>query len=244
MNDRQTELLSRFIDGELSPSERAQVQSLLAASAQARARLERMRQVDHTLREAFSGSLDEDVPERLLQTLGGHASTGPASANRRPRRAANQAIFALAASLVLAVGVSLMQLFPAPDTLDPADHRLLQTALDQAASHERISMPNGAGSVQLIGTYLTGTRQTCREFELQRTNDLVIGLACLRPDAGWHIEGMTHIAGHQQNDASYQPAAGDQDPVAEALDRLGAGAPLEAAAEAELRFNGWRTAEQ
>lgn len=235
MNDRETELLSRHIDGDLSPSEHSEVQALLAASEEARTRLARMRQTDHTLRKAFAASLDEDVPKRLLQTLGSE----PSNVARKPRRAANQAIFALAASLVLAVGVSLIQLFPAPETLDPSDEGLLQNALSRAASHERLPSPDGTASVQLTATYLTGTGQTCREFELQRNDGLLVGLACLQPEAGWHIEGMIHTSHRPQDDAGYQPASGQGDPVVEALDRLEAGSPLGLEAEAQLRANGW-----
>lgn len=243
MDDRETELLSRHIDGELSPAEQIEVRELLTASAPARAFLQRMQRSDDTLRGAFAGTLDEAIPAHLMHALeGGNVTPIPSDRPATPRRAVNQAYFALAASLVLAVGASLTQLFPDPDTagLAPMDHRLLQTVLTQAASHERTPSPDGSRFALPTATYLTDGGQTCREFELQGPDRVVTGLACLQPDAVWELESVLVSTRQQTGSSEYQPANGERDPVSEALDRLNASAPLDRETEASLRLRGWR----
>jgi hypothetical protein len=70
------ELLSAYLDGELTAAERAAVEQVLAADPQARQWLDELRALSHTLRALPRHKLDEDLSRRVLEIAERRILTG------------------------------------------------------------------------------------------------------------------------------------------------------------------------
>src|SRR5215471_3885153 len=76
------ETLSAFIDGELDPTERAQLAGLVESDAKLRAYVAEQEQLRANLQAAFAGIIAEPIPDRLWAT----AANAPISFRLRLRR--------------------------------------------------------------------------------------------------------------------------------------------------------------
>ncbi|HLY52561.1 MAG TPA: zf-HC2 domain-containing protein, partial [Steroidobacteraceae bacterium] len=63
------ERLTAYIDGELDPAARADVEAALRQDPELAARAERHRKLRSQLASAYAAELEEPVPERLLAVL-------------------------------------------------------------------------------------------------------------------------------------------------------------------------------
>ena len=121
--------LSAYLDGDLAPLRRAQLEAALRAHPQLARRVAAYRAQEQGLRQMASSTLDEPVPERLLEVV--RKPRPPA--RRRGWRTMPQVAMPLAASLL--VGIALGWLLHAG--LRPADDGLLGSFVRQAViSHE------------------------------------------------------------------------------------------------------------
>jgi anti-sigma factor RsiW len=102
-------LLHAWLDGELAPAQRAEIDAWLAEHPEDGARLDAWAADAELLREKLAGVLDEPVPDALAQTLWRSSASAASATDRRERPgwqrwAAAAAIFALGG----AVGAALM----------------------------------------------------------------------------------------------------------------------------------------
>ena len=126
------EELSAYMDGDLEPFRRAQIDAALRADPQLARKLEAYRAQEASLRQASADVLEEPIPDALLEAV------------RRPQRPAAPTAAAPAAALArrlwplaasLAVGVALGWLLRT--SLQPDEDSLLEPFVRQAvASHE------------------------------------------------------------------------------------------------------------
>lgn len=126
------EELSAYLDGNLEPFRRAQIEAALRADRQLARKLEAYRAQEATLRQASAAVLEEAVPEALLEVVRRPRRPGARTA-AAPAASLARALWPLAASLV--VGVALGWLLRT--AVQPDEDSLLEPFVRQAvASHE------------------------------------------------------------------------------------------------------------
>jgi anti-sigma factor RsiW len=94
--------LNAYVDGQLPPDRRAEVESLLAVDAEAAARVKAYQAQTRALREIFDPVLDEPLPASLRQLATPPAQSAP-SPTARPRWLPSWSLQRMAASLLIAV---------------------------------------------------------------------------------------------------------------------------------------------
>jgi anti-sigma factor RsiW len=126
------EELSAFLDNDLKPFRRAQVQAALRADRQLAKKLETYRAQEVSLRQASAAVLGEPVPKSLLEIVR-RPPRRMAGTAAKPPAALARALWPLAASLM--VGVALGWLLRT--SIQPNEDSLLEPFVRQAvASHE------------------------------------------------------------------------------------------------------------
>lgn len=237
MNDKDYELLSSYLDGELSASAAQTLRKRLLAEPELRAAFESLRAVNDKLRESFDTEEAKAVPEHITVLV----SNAPTTEEARPDRRRAAWGFAVAASLVAATGLLLTPDWrqagaPAPGGDDP----LLAQTLEQAPSRAE-GWENLADGRQLrpMLSFQSKSGEWCREFLISDADSSWRGVAC-RDDSGWQTEaiGVQDVLDHG---AQYRPAGAAQAAEVDAyIDANAADIPLSLSQEAELIARGWR----
>ena len=219
------ERLIAYVDGELSPPDRAGFEAEMAADPALAADVDRHRRLAKDVGDAFDPVLEEPIPARLL--------TVASAANDPRRRIGPPAWAALAASLVLGVLIG-RAVWPLTGPL-VADHGAL-VAQGPIAKALTTQLAADRGVVKVGLSFRTTGGRYCRTF--QSTADRLAGLAC-RDDGRWTVRTVTTWAPQPQG--AYRTAGSETPPeVLAAVDKLAAGPALDAAAERAARDKGWR----
>ena len=245
------ETLMAYADGELDAAQRAAIAAAIEADGELARRVEEHRALRAEVAGAFSGVLDQPLPERLVALANGNSAVAsepraagrgkilqfPARAGRAPGPAWRAREWgAIAASIVLAVFVSWRVFAPTEPNLIVASGGALVArgdlaiALDkQLASDQRREEP-----VQIGVTFKSLAGSYCRSFTLPATR--TAGLAC-RAGGDWQIASTAEAdirAGEVQQAAGAMPAA-----IVAAIETRIAGDALDAAGEENARLGGW-----
>jgi len=249
------DVLSAYLDGELSADEMARVAAALANDPAAQARLAAFRRV-----QALVGAADvkalAPAPASLAEALraapvGGKARGGWFDG----MRAAAEALFALprpalAAFALLLVGVGALAFAVArfvPDdggalliaANDVSARSALSGALDRVASGEGVDAVGG--HITLVATFRDGDGRYCREYDYGAAapgTARVTGIAC-RADGAWRVDVAVLTRGEAAL-AGYVPASDEAHRAVETLVRTREmGAPVSAADEAQAIARGW-----
>jgi len=232
--------IAALIDGSVEdPAEAARLAEAIATDPEAAAAARRIEALNAALRKTYPLPETEPMPAAIAAAI--HGAPGKVTAlprRRRPRMAA----LALAASLLLAVGVGAV-IWPKQDGRDIAG--LVPVVADLHRALE--TLPSGqisAQGVQPMLSFRDGAGRICREFErLAEGGPVARAIACRTGDGRWQVEGRVDLAdAAAPADDGYLPADGTDgatlDPV---LDRLQAGPPLTPEAEAALIGSDWQT---
>jgi hypothetical protein len=229
------ETLMAFADGQLSASERAEVERALEADASLRAKLAVHERMRTRFSEAFDPTLHEPVPERLLAAA--RAKRSAEIVDLSARRASKWSVrewgamaASLAAGLIIAFGLNQGQAGPfmiadgkltaRGELAQALDTRLAADASD--AIHIGLSFRNAAG-------------EYCRTFAVETAD--VAGLSC-RDARAWRV-AMT--SAHTQTPGEIRTAGSETPPeILAAVEALIAGDVLGAEAEAAARDAEWR----
>lgn len=221
------ERLAAWLDGELSPGEAAEIEAMIEADPSLAERAADWRANDAAIAGAFAPIAEAPVDEAMLARLGlsEPARPQPLAANDNLpwwRRHALPIGGALAASLALVAFLGLRGGGPDP----------LGTALDTTPSGQVATLADGS-RIEPVLTVKSRDGRWCREFR----RDSRAALAC-RSDEGWKVEAQGGEAASQSGE--FGLATGEDDPALEAAyDRLGAGDPVDAAAERALITKKW-----
>lgn len=234
--------LAAFADGELSPEEAAAVVMHLADHPEDQAIVDNLMTANEALLQAFSDPLDEPVPDEIKNVILGEAKTAKIIPFRK--RPAVWISTAVAATLALVV-------FTGPDLFEPASASNLTLGPVDTGSNLAIALnslpsgvPEAAGTDQefMILATLPVSDGYCREFEvINRTAQRIdLGIACITSD-NWVVEvTMSEPLSASGTEDGFVTASGaEMQGLMPFLDRLGAGASLAPAAEADLIENGW-----
>lgn len=250
------ELLSAWLDDELAPAERARVDAALAAQPALAARLQQLRLANELTRR-HAGAIDQlplrpalqallaQAPEASAAAASAEPSANGSGATILPLRARitrqwqqlNQNTLALAASLVLAVGLSVgvMQ----RNTDNAQDGFALHAALlEQVASGDTLQI--GATSLSPRFSFRATDGNWCRVYHVDEASQSLDNIACREGDA-WTLQ--VSVPAPQQDAGVYVPATSDAAGLDAELDRLMQGAPLALDTEARLLREGWQAPE-
>jgi hypothetical protein len=233
------ETIGAFVDGELDD---ADVEALLREAARDQAlanEIERQRRLRARLRAAHADVLEEQPPARLVRLLAEPSRpTGRPLLRRSSVRAAG-AGFALAASLALAVGLSLHFRGQGDVGFAAGGQATAQGELARALDRQLGTEAAGARSpVRLIASFKAEDGRYCRLFQTRSTR-AATGLAC-KEGGAWTIAALA-AARPAQSTAYRQAGSALPQAVVDAMDEVGAVAPLSAADERAAEQSGWTT---
>jgi len=242
MND--DEILMAYVDGELDPAGRAEVEAQIAADPAAARRLWRHRDLRTKLSQAFSEVLAETPPVRLIAAAMGAAApevgetpSAPAvdpATIHGPRRQGRRRIWPVAGLMAacLAAGLALGAEFwsgRSVPTVTVRDGALVaQGPLADALEYHLASKPARDAPIRIGLSFPSRNGEYCRTFIIDR-GQATAGLACRGP-AAWSVKMAVPA-----------PAGADTPPqIQRMVDDLSAGPPLDAAAESIIRMRRWQ----
>lgn len=232
--DLNRELLSRFVDGELSPQEAERVALQLGQHPEWDAYVQQQEALRGALQSRFR-DLDHTVPERLVKA----ALETPVSRRWRIQRALRskdtmQWLGVTGAAMAAGMVVGFM-MQPQRDIALNASGQLLARGSLGHILDDRLAANNPVGAATRVGiSFRSRSGQDCRTF----SSDGIAGLAC-------HAKGEWVIATIVRHEAEASRApyrmAGSEMPeaVRQAVTASMAGEPFDATAEARARTNGW-----
>lgn len=227
------ELFFAWLDGELGPEDSAKVASVVAADPALSRKAEAHRAMGARLRSAFDPILETRMPERVG---GATIDFAAAKESRDQRRRGSSAIpqwAALAATLVLGIGLGSVATTGRDDSpIGVEQGRLVASAELESALYSRLaSAPSDTGP--RIGlTFRDRSGALCRSF----TDLGASGLACYE-QGDWRVRGLFQGSGAQ---GDYRMAAGTDPRLAAMIDETIAGEPLDAKAERAALEQGFR----
>lgn len=242
------EELMSFVDGEANPELIDLIEAQLEIDPDLRLRLDQMSGVTALVREAFAPVLDRPVPEHLAQKVEAlvRAAEQPAPGARiiqfptsriRPRSWAVPS--AIAAALVMGVLLGRTGLpmtsqadwLTEPGRESPVAGKPIAIALSRTPSGQSRALSEGRQIIPMI-SFKTAQGDLCRQFRFIGPQDTHSGVACRGEQGQWRLVALT--VGESLQGNGYETAAGPgEDPVSMMVDRMIAGEPLDAKAEAE-----------
>lgn len=246
------ELLSAFIDGELSTDDAAALADRLTREPALLQRLEAMRAGDDAVRAVYARLDQASLPDGVMQLLD---TTGRDAEESRVvpfpvrtmRRLANQP-FAIAAGVALVAGfLAILQLQERTPT--GAVEALVAGQLEAGSElyelldHGISGQPGVLGesaSMQVILSFESSSGDFCRQLYVNAPDQAVHGVACKGSD-GWQLE-VVEAAAPGTPGGTFQTAASDTpEAVSAAVNGLiGAREPLTEDEENALISNGWK----
>lgn len=228
------ETLMAYVDGELDPAARSEVEAAIARDPALAQRIEAARRLRASLSRTYDPVLAEPVPERLVAAAQGRAAR-PASRATRPAGWSWPQWGALAASLVLGLVLG-PRLLSRPAAITTQDGRLVAGgALAAALESQLVSKQTGSEPARIGLSFLTGSGEYCRTFDL-RGEEALAGLACRRGES-WQVEAVIPAGGERSGD--YTAASGLPPALAALVAERIAGDALDAGEEAEARARAW-----
>ncbi len=265
------ETLMAFVDGELDGAGEAGVRERLKLDSELRKRARAYQDSARVLHQAFDPQLRRPVPGKILSLLrpavNRSASAGGAArfTESRMSRRMRSPMLALAASLVMAVGITvgvvawraIVQGTTSGSNviaiLDGADgwNRGFDTTMSGKSFSVAMGGEGRSAAVVPLTTFLDEDDRYCRSFQRSLTSRADIerlrGIACRDVASGsWRTRVVVTdatVAGAEEpsGDASYRPAASASgDRFERVLETYMTTSPMSAAQEAGLIARGWK----
>jgi len=227
------ETLMAWLDGELDPATRSDIEAALAADAALRERLERQRRLRERLTAHYGPVAEEPVPARLTALLDPKI-VDLAAARERRARPTWQSFAAIAATLVLGIAVGVLAPFGGTGPVAVQSGVMVaQGPLADALDHQLASTQASAAPTRIGVSFARADGQWCRTFD----SAALAGLAC-RDGGRWRL--IATAPGTAGSGDGYRQAASGSPLILEAAQNLMAGEPLDAAAERRARDADWR----
>ena len=243
MNDRDLELLSAYIDGELEPANAALLESRLALDLDLRARLAELRTLQSRLQDAAAAVEGTPLPAHIIELLQPQPSGIRSLPHRLTRFRGNlRQGFAVAASLAVAAGILLAAPQWQGDVDSGSDEALVTAALETLPSRATgwDTLEDGR-RLRAVLSFPSREGNWCREYILADDDGAIRGVAC-RNSGSW----ATRIAVPQallpgDDEEAYRPAsAGDSGDIARFIDQHAKGDVVGARREAGLIAKRWQ----
>jgi hypothetical protein len=227
-----------WLDGELTGREAEAMAAKVASDPELAELAEHHRALAGRLKSAFDTVAEAPVPEGLVDALRGsrHQVIDFRAASRERRKAGLRPLpqwLALAATLVLGVGLGTLVRQPSASPVEFQDARIYAAAsLGRALDTELASAP-GNGDIRVGLTFRDAKGALCRSF----SGSAASGLACRQGDH-WQLRGL--FAAPEGQGDTYRMAAGMDPNLAALVDSTMAGEPFDAAEEKAAKDRGWR----
>ena len=229
-SDTDIELLSRYLDGELPPSDSRVLEARLSTDAELRSALVRLQELNQRLRDALSERASvpaavramlepgAEAPPRneadALQTAAGNVLRFPGRERRRAEDHRARWPMALAASFAMAAAMGLF--LSNQEALDnglPGNDRLVSAALDAQRSGGGWTDLGDGRELQPILTFPHEDGRWCREYLLRGNEADWRAVACRESDK-W-VTQAAGLESYLDSSDAYRPAgASDSAPVA------------------------------
>ena len=236
--------LAAFVDGELSPEEAAEVVMHLADHPGDQAYVDDLMAANAALSQAFDAPLHEPAPEHIRETIMGPVEVNKVVPFRRRPVAMAGAGLALAATVALAAVILPQMQEGSSDNVLALGPVAQNTALDRVLG----ILPSGtpktleSGKEIMIMATLPVEDGFCREVEVidDAADRLDFGIACHNTD-GWTVEVTLSepLSSADTEDGFVTASGAEMQSLQPFLNRLGAGTPLDAEAEADAIAQGW-----
>jgi hypothetical protein len=250
------ETLMAYADGELDAAAQAAVESAMQSDPQIEQRVAQHRALRLKVQAAYSAELSEAVPERLLTAARGvpspqagnvvnlqqaRAAAERSASRAAPRRPQWQSAGALAASLIVGVGVGFFMWgrSESPLALGSGGAIVARGPLARALSEQLASEQSQSSAVRIEVSFLAKSGDYCRTFSLSGEAS-PSGLAC-HHGSQWQVQALARepAAG---SDSEYR-TAGSALPasILKSVEGQIAGEPLDQAGEKTARDHGWKS---
>lgn len=222
-----------WLDGELGPSEAAEVEAKVASDPELKRRAEEHRALMQQLRGVFDPIAAAPVPDQLQAMLRPKENVIDFAAAKRARTMPSVTQWvAMAATLALGVFIGTMVPQGGNGPVEVQGGKLYAaSALNRALDTQLASAP--AGEVRIGLTFRGQAGEICRSF----TSTASSGLAC-RNDGRWQVRGL--FAAPEGQSGAYRMAAGMDPNLAALVDSTMSGEAFDAAQEKAAREKGWR----
>lgn len=243
MNDRDFELLSAYIDGELAPANSAILESRLAQDPVLRTRLAELRELQSRLQNAAAALEGTPLPAHITELLQPQPGGIRSLPHRLTRFRGNlRQGFAVAASLAVAAGILLAVPQWQGSVVGGSDEARFTAALETLPSRATgwDTLEDGR-RLRAVLSFPGQEGNWCREYILADDDGAIRGVAC-RDSGSW----TTRIAVPQallpgSDEEAYRPAsAGDSGDIARFIDQHAAGDVVGAKREAGLIARSWQ----
>lgn len=239
------EMITAWLDGEVTPQQREVIEQAVAASPELGRRVARLSQMDRMLAPAYAETLKAPIPARFDAILARPRASGWSLAGLRsvfggllePRPLG----MAAAALVVGVVAGSLLLANPAkPGFETMADGQLVANKEMAISLASLESGDAGSQAVRIKLSLVDEGGNYCRQFETAGAS----GLACL--DGGqWKVDTLSPAKASAGQGGQYVMADGAVDPaIAAALERRGVKAVLDHTQEAAAIASGWKATQK
>jgi hypothetical protein len=242
MTDDRSNDIARWLDGDMSTEEARAFEAVMEIDPALMQQIETWQRNDNTLREAFP---EQPASANLVSLIDNHPALKQksevvdfaAARERRdatkPRRTDWRWMGAIAATLVVAVGISTQSNLFSPAASDPVAIALAGTPSGSSVRTTKGDLLTPVLTVPVRGGY-------CREFVLQGSTGAQDGIACNIDKAGWTVKHLQPGSG-AADPHGYEQAGGDDRNAFDAIYRaLDARDPLDTAGERAAIARGWK----
>ena len=227
-----------WLDGELTGAEGEAMAAKVAADPRLSQLAEQHRGLAGRLRSAFDTVVDAPVPDRLSDAAreSRHQVIDFGAETRKRRKASWLPVpqwMAVAATLVLGIGIGTIVQRPAASPVELQDGRIYAAAsLGRELDTQLASAPTN-GDIRVGMTFRDSAGSVCRTF----SGSAASGLACRERDR-WQLRGL--FAAPEGQGETYRMAAGMDPNLAALVDSTMTGEPLDAPREKAAKDRGWR----
>ena len=241
------EMITAWLDGEVSPQQREEIEQAVAASPQLGLRVARLSRMDLMLAPAYAETLKAPIPERFEKILSRPRVPGwnfsalrSVFGNLLDPRPLGMAAAALVVGVV--AGSLLLGNQAAKAGFETTADGDLVANKEMAISLASLQSGGAVGpqAVRIKLSMVDEGGNYCRQFETTGAS----GLACL--DSGkWKIDTLSPAKGTAVHGDQYVMADGAVDPaIAGALERLGVKEVLDQSQETAAIAAGWKATQQ
>ena len=246
------ETVMAYVDGELDPRARAEVEAAMQSDPQFAKRVAQYRELRARIQSAYSPALAEPVPDRLLAVLrqagtskvvdlqGARAAMIEKRARAAPSARRWRYSASAAAGLLVAVGVGLFAWRQSQTLITRnADGSLVaHAALAKSLTNQLAGESEPSSAVAVGLSFVAKSGEYCRTFSIG-SGESSVGLACHHQNR-WDIRALAKSESGPAPDTQYRTASSSLPPaILGAVQAQIAGDPLDRSAEMSSRERGW-----
>lgn len=228
-----------YVDGELDPAARAQVEAAMRDDPQIEKRVAQQRELKAKIQQAYAADLTEAVPERLVAAAR-RAAIASKSLRLRWRQPRWRPMASMAASLLIGVGVGFLAWRNSDSNMIQNAHGALVAGgpLAQGLSSQLAGDRSPTPAVEIGLSFLAKSGDYCRTFTIvgKASN---AGLAC-RHAQRWEVRALAQSGAVKDDGSEYRTASSSLPPaIATAVEEQISGEPLDRTGEIAAREQGW-----